>query len=127
MSKISEYLNKRGFTFVSSRTTDAGTEISYRTPHGSVVSQKIALQYARQDEKAAKAAARMAAKPDDLCLDCDLDPCACPGPDIDDTVHSCPNCDEPQQFRGLCSSCIEDMRQTPEHPYWQNLAEAGLL
>lgn len=82
MSKISDYLNKRGFAFVSSRTTDAGTEISYRTPHGSVVSQKIALQYARQDEKAAKAAARMAAKSDDLCLDCDLDPCACPELDL---------------------------------------------
>lgn len=58
----------------------------------------------------------------ELCLDCDHDPCLClDQPDIDDTVHACPNCEQPQQFGGLCSRCTEEMRQTPEDPFWEKV------
>lgn len=48
-------------------------------------------------------------------------------PDIDDTVHECPNCERPKQFPGLCDSCAEEMRRTPEDPFWQRLAEERRL
>lgn len=48
-------------------------------------------------------------------------------PDIDDTVYECPNCERPQQFRGLCATCMEEMRSTPDDPFWQRLAERKKL
>ena len=64
----------------------------------------------------------------DICLDCDNSPCLCPpDPDFDDSVFACSNCERPQQFGGLCSTCMEDMRQTPNDPVWQQLAEAGQI
>jgi hypothetical protein len=48
-------------------------------------------------------------------------------PEIDDTVHECPNCERPQQFAGLCSSCMTEMRETPNDPFWSKLADAGKL
>ncbi len=42
-------------------------------------------------------------------------------PDIDDTVHECPNCERAQQFSGLCGSCMEEMRHTPNDPFWQRI------
>lgn len=123
MSKISEYLKSRGFTFVGHRKGYDGREIRYRSPHGTIVNQRTALLYARQDEKAAKAATAV-----EICLDCDNSPCICPPePDCDDSVFACPNCEQPQQFGGLCSTCMEEMRQTPTDPFWQQLAEAGQL
>jgi hypothetical protein len=31
-------------------------------------------------------------------------------PDVDDTVHCCPDCEKPNQFGELCPACIEDRR-----------------
>lgn len=47
--------------------------------------------------------------------------------DAIDTVHGCPSCERPQQFSGLCTSCVEEMRRTPNDPFWQRLAEEGKL
>ena len=71
MSKISDYLTKRGFTFMSSG--GATREVLYRAPHGTVVPQRVAVLYARQDDKAAAAVRRHSS----LCLDCDNEPCVC--------------------------------------------------
>jgi hypothetical protein len=82
MSETSEYLKSRGFTFVGHRKGHDGREARYRSPHGTIVNQRTALLYARQDEKAAKAAI-------ELCLDCDEWPCACPplrGPEMEARV-----------------------------------------
>jgi hypothetical protein len=61
---------------------------------------------------------------DNRCLDCDCDPCICADlgePEMDDTVHVCPNCERPQQFTGLCLLCTAEMRETAGDPFWERL------
>ena len=44
-------------------------------------------------------------------------------PDYDATVNECPNCEKPQQFKGLCGSCMEEMRNDPDNPIWEKLLQ----
>lgn len=44
-------------------------------------------------------------------------------PDIDDTVHACPNCERPQQFEGLCPIC--EREADTESQEYQERGEAA--